>query len=70
MSTMKAAAFVELRRIVLDEDPIPAAGAGRALLKVTTTTGRGTDFHILVDSRTGGVHQFLTGQTHRPIDNT
>ena len=38
MPTMKAAVFIEPGRIVLDEKPIPDAGPGDALIKVTTTT--------------------------------
>ena len=45
--TMKAAIFVEPGRIVLDERPIPTAGAGEALVRITTTTICGTDIHIL-----------------------
>ncbi len=44
---MKAAAFVEPNRIVLDEKPIPDVGALDALIRVTTTTICGTDVHIL-----------------------
>ena len=44
---MKAALFVEPRRIVLDEKPIPEVGANDALIRITTTTICGTDVHIL-----------------------
>lgn len=44
---MKAAVFVEPGRIVLDEKPIPDVGALDALVRITTTTIRGTDVHIL-----------------------
>ena len=47
MRTMKAAVFVRPGKIILDEKPIPAIGAGEALVKVTTTTICGTDVHIL-----------------------
>ncbi len=44
---MKAALFVELGRIVLDEKPVPEVGANDALIRITTTTICGTDIHIL-----------------------
>ncbi|WP_194711865.1 NAD(P)-dependent alcohol dehydrogenase [Noviherbaspirillum soli] len=47
MRTMKAAVFKGPGRIVLEEKPIPAPGAGEALVKITTTTICGTDVHIL-----------------------
>jgi alcohol dehydrogenase len=47
MQTMKAAVFKGPGKIVLDERPVPAAGPGEALVKVTTTTICGTDIHIL-----------------------
>lgn len=47
MRTMKAAIFVEPGRIVLDERPVPTAGPGDALVRVTMTTICGTDVHIL-----------------------
>jgi alcohol dehydrogenase len=47
MQTMKAAVFKGPGRIVLDERPVPEAGPGEALVKVTTTTICGTDIHIL-----------------------
>jgi alcohol dehydrogenase len=47
MPTMKAAVFVEPGRIVLDEKPVPGAGPGDALVRITTTTICGTDVHIL-----------------------
>jgi alcohol dehydrogenase len=47
MPKMKAAIFVEPRRIVLDEKPIPDLGPLDALVRVTTTTICGTDVHIL-----------------------
>jgi threonine dehydrogenase-like Zn-dependent dehydrogenase len=47
MSKMKAAIFVELGRIVLDDKPIPDVGPLDALMRVTTTTICGTDVHIL-----------------------
>jgi len=43
MRIMKAAAFVEPGRIVLDETPVPEAGPGEALVRITTTTICGTD---------------------------
>jgi alcohol dehydrogenase len=47
MQTMKAAVCKGPGRIVLDERPVPEAGPGEALVKVTTTTICGTDIHIL-----------------------
>lgn len=47
MRTMKAAVFKGAGRIVLEEKPIPAPGAGEALVRITTTTICGTDVHIL-----------------------
>ena len=44
---MKAAAFVEPGRIVLDDKPIPEIGPNDALMRITTTTICGTDIHIL-----------------------
>jgi threonine dehydrogenase-like Zn-dependent dehydrogenase len=44
---MKAAVFKGPGRIVLEEKPIPAPGAGEALVRITTTTICGTDVHIL-----------------------
>lgn len=44
---MKAAIFVEPRRIVLDEKPVPEIGPLDALIRITTTTICGTDIHIL-----------------------
>ncbi|MDB5769753.1 MAG: alcohol dehydrogenase [Burkholderia sp.] len=47
MRTMKAAVFLRPGKIVLEEKPIPTAGPGEALIKITTTTICGTDVHIL-----------------------
>jgi threonine dehydrogenase-like Zn-dependent dehydrogenase len=47
MRAMKAAVFVEPGRIELQERPVPVAGPGEAVLRVTTTTICGTDVHIL-----------------------
>lgn len=47
MRRMKAAAFVEPGRIVLEDKPIPDISPLDALLRVTTTTICGTDVHIL-----------------------
>jgi threonine dehydrogenase-like Zn-dependent dehydrogenase len=44
---MKAAVFVRPGKIILDEKPIPKAGPGEAVIRVTTTTICGTDVHIL-----------------------
>ncbi|MET0964679.1 MAG: NAD(P)-dependent alcohol dehydrogenase [Noviherbaspirillum sp.] len=47
MRTMKAAVFVRPGKIVLEDKPIPAAGPGEAVIRITTTTICGTDVHIL-----------------------
>lgn len=47
MQTMKAAVFTGPGRIILDEKPVPVAGPGEAVLRITTTTICGTDVHIL-----------------------
>ena len=47
MNKMKAAVFVEPGRIVLEERPVPVAGPGEVVMKVTTTTICGTDVHIM-----------------------
>lgn len=44
---MKAAVFVEPRRIVLEDKPVPQIGPLDALIRITTTTICGTDIHIL-----------------------
>ncbi len=46
-STMKAAVFHAPGQITLDSVPIPKAGAGEAVIRVTLTTICGTDLHIL-----------------------
>ena len=46
MMKMKAAVFVELGHIVLDEKPIPDIGPLDALVRITTTTICGTDIPI------------------------
>jgi len=45
--TMMAAVFVSPGRIELQERPVPTAGPGEAVIRVTTTTICGTDVHIL-----------------------
>lgn len=47
METIKAAVFIEPRRIVLEEKPVPTIGSGDALIRTTTKTICGTDIHIL-----------------------
>ena len=47
MRTMKAAVFLRPGKIALEEKPIPEAGPGEAVIKITTTTICGTDIHIL-----------------------
>ena len=46
-ATMMAAVFVEPGRIELQDRPVPRAGPGEAVLRVTTTTICGTDVHIM-----------------------
>lgn len=64
---MKAAVFVELNRIVLDEKPIPEVGPLDALIRITTTTICGTDVHILK-----GEYPVARGLTigHEPVGVT
>jgi alcohol dehydrogenase len=47
MRTMKAAVYVRPGVISLAEKPIPVAGPGEVVVKITTTTICGTDVHIL-----------------------
>lgn len=47
MRTMKTAVFLRPGRIEITEKPVPIAGPGQALVKITTTTICGTDIHIL-----------------------
>jgi alcohol dehydrogenase len=47
MNTMKAVVFKERDRIALEEVPKPRAGAGEAVIRITTTTICGTDVHIV-----------------------
>ena len=44
---MKAAVFLRPGKIALADKPIPIAGPGESLVKITTTTICGTDVHIL-----------------------
>jgi threonine dehydrogenase-like Zn-dependent dehydrogenase len=46
-STMKALVYYGAGRIRLESVPIPRAGAGEAVIRVTLTTICGTDLHIL-----------------------
>ncbi len=47
MKTMKAVVFKGHDRIAVEDVPRPHAGAGEAVIRVTTTTICGTDLHIL-----------------------
>ncbi|WP_027867579.1 NAD(P)-dependent alcohol dehydrogenase [Massilia alkalitolerans] len=47
MEMMKAAVFLGPGRIALERKPVPRAGPGEAVVKVTMTTICGTDVHIL-----------------------
>ena len=47
MPMMNAAVFTGPGRIVLERKPVPTAGPGEAVVKVTMTTICGTDVHIL-----------------------
>ncbi|PUA19453.1 NAD(P)-dependent alcohol dehydrogenase [Glaciimonas sp. PCH181] len=64
MRTMKAAVFIRPGKIALEQKPIPVAGPGEALIKITTTTICGTDVHILK-----GEYPVAEGRTigHEPV---
>ena len=47
MNTMKAAVFRGRDRVALEDVPKPRAGAGEAVIRITTTTICGTDVHIV-----------------------
>ncbi|MFC4933056.1 NAD(P)-dependent alcohol dehydrogenase [Massilia sp. GCM10023247] len=47
MTNMNAAVFTGPGRIVLGRKPVPRAGPGEAIVKITMTTICGTDVHIL-----------------------
>ena len=47
MRTMKVAVFIRPGKIELTEKPIPIAGLGEAVLRISTTTICGTYVHIL-----------------------
>ncbi len=61
---MRATIFLEPRRIVLGEKPIPQPGPLDALIRITTTTICGTDIHILK-----GEYPVTSGLTigHEPV---
>ena len=64
MRTMKAAVYVRPGVISLTEKPIPVAGPGAVVVKITTTTICGTDVHILK-----GEYVVEAGRTigHEPV---
>jgi alcohol dehydrogenase len=64
MEKMKAAVFVEPGKIVLEEKPVPSAGPGEAVVRITATTICGTDIHILK-----GEYPVDAGRTigHEPV---
>jgi alcohol dehydrogenase len=64
MRTMKAAVFVRPGKIELADKPIPVAGPGEAVIRITTTTICGTDIHILA-----GEYPVKEGLTigHEPV---
>ncbi len=64
MPMMNAAVFAGPGRIVLDRKPVPTAGPGEAVVKVTMTTICGTDVHILK-----GEYPVVPGLTigHEPV---
>lgn len=64
MSNMNAAVFAGPGRIVLGRKPIPRAGPGEAVVKITMTTICGTDVHILK-----GEYPVAAGLTvgHEPV---
>jgi threonine dehydrogenase-like Zn-dependent dehydrogenase len=47
METMKAVVFKGTGRLAVEEVPLPAAGPGQAVIRITTTTICGTDVHIV-----------------------
>lgn len=47
MNMMNAAVFTGPGRIILDRKPVPVAGPGEAVIRITLTTICGTDVHIL-----------------------
>jgi alcohol dehydrogenase len=64
MRTMKAAVYLRPGVISLEEKPVPTAGPGCAVVKITTTTICGTDIHILK-----GEFPVAAGRTigHEPV---
>ena len=64
MTKMKAAVFVELGRIELQDKDIPEISPTDALMRITTTTICGTDVHILK-----GAYPVAEGLTigHEPV---
>ena len=64
MRTMKAAVYVRPGLIELADKPIPAAGQGSVVVKISTTTICGTDVHILK-----GEYPVAAGRTigHEPV---
>ncbi len=64
MRMMKAAVFLGPGKIALQDKPIPVAGIGEAVIKMTTTTICGTDVHILK-----GEFPVAVGRTigHEPV---
>ena len=64
MRTMKAAVFISPGNIGLTEKPVPVAGPGEAVIRITTTTICGTDVHILK-----GEYPVESGRTigHEPV---
>ena len=64
MQMMNAAVFTGPGRIALDRKPMPEAGPGEAVVKVTMTTICGTDVHILK-----GEYPVVPGLTigHEPV---
>lgn len=64
MRTMKAAVYVRPGLIELADKPIPTAGPGSVVVKISTTTICGTDVHILK-----GEYPVAAGRTigHEPV---
>ena len=64
MRKMKAAVFTAPGRLILDDKPVPTAGPGEAVIRITTTTICGTDVHIL-----NGEHPVAPGRIigHEPV---
>jgi D-arabinose 1-dehydrogenase-like Zn-dependent alcohol dehydrogenase len=64
MGTMRANVFKDVNKIGLEDRPIPKAGPGEAVIKVTLTTICATDVHIMKGEYPVRVGQIIG---HEPI---